>query len=205
MNVGISGLRRELRNYVDAALARMFVWTLTANTSALGNEDHVAQGDNDDNPTPGQRPVRRVEPFGMRSRPPAKQRSLSLRLGSSTVLYLGIASDGGYGPKDLADGEVVLYSKNVPQGVRLMDNGDVALASKAGQVVSVNGTTYAMPKWDDYSTDLDTLIGAVAGMPVAVNLFDAITNMNTIRAAFTAFQTAKLAALDYKSTKAKNG
>jgi hypothetical protein len=180
MNVGISGLRRELRNYVDAALARMFVWTLTANTSALGNEDHVAQGDNDDNPTPGQRPVRRVEPFGMRSRPPAKQRSLSLRLGSSTVLYLGVASDGGYGPKDLADGEVVLYSKNVPQGVRLMDNGDVALTSKAGQVVSANGTTVGALMTTGFMTALGTFLSSCI----------TATTIGTVAVAAQTFQTA---------------
>ncbi len=198
-------LRQELRAFVLDSVARLFVWTTTANSSALGKEDAVSTGDDD--PNKGQRPVRRLEPFGVRSRPPAKQRSLSLRLGSSTVIYLGVASDGGYGPGDLEDGELAIFSKNVPKALHAKDSGDVALASKDGQVVSVNGTDYALPKWDDYiaaeNTFVDT-VAAITPIPV-VGLPGAIAAITVIVNAAVAFKNARVAAASYKSTKAKNG
>ncbi len=202
----IGSLRQELREYAESLVARCFVWTFTANTSALGKQDQVETGDDDSNK--GQRPVRRVEPFGLRSRVPAKQRSLSLRLGSSTVLYLGVASDGGYGPGDLADGELAIYSKNVPKALHAMDNGDVALASKAGQVVSVNGTDYVLPKWDVFYADfvtwvttLNTFIGTVVPVTGATG--------GPAYATAIALPTSLIPKMavpsNYKSAKAKNG
>ncbi len=199
----VAALRQELRVLVTDAVARMFVWTLTANTSALGKEDQVQTGDDDSNK--GQRPVRRVEPFGVRSRPPAKQRSLSLRLGSSTVIYLGIASDGGYGPGDLEDGETAVYSKNVEKALHAMDSGDVALASKAGQVVSINGTDYFMAKWEPFATVLKICTQAIASSTIATDPATTLALANVIRAAFIALNTAMASNSNYKSAKAKNG
>lgn len=200
---GIGALRREMRAYAEALVARMFVWTVTANTSKLGKEDAVATGDDD--PKKGQRPVRRLEPFGLRSRPPAKLRSLSLRLGSSTVIYLGVASDGGYGPGDLEDGELALFSKNVPKALHAKDSGDVALASKVGQVVSVNGTDYSLPTWDTFSDDLDSFLATVSGITPPTTLLQVAAAIATIITAAADFASAKATAMNYKSTKAKNG
>lgn len=167
--IDIGALRREFRAMVTWATNSMFVWTATANSTALGKEDAVKTGDDDPTNGDGQRPVRRLEPWGVRGRPVAKQRALSLRLGSSTVIYLGIASDGGYGPTDLIDGETCIYSKNIPQALRATDAGDVVLTSKSGQTVQVNGDAEFMLLPSKLLGDLKTLCTALAGAsPIVV-------------------------------------
>lgn len=189
----LAALRRELREYVNMKLAGVFSFTRSANTTALGGEDAIETGDDDENK--GQRPVRRIEPWGLRGRPVAKQRTLALKLGSSTVLYLGVASDGGYGPGDLEDGEVALYSKNVERGVHLKDSGDVALESASGQLVTANGDDYAALKTDDFITALKTF----------VTTLKTVANVNQINVAATTFDGTFAPAGDFKSTKFKHG
>jgi hypothetical protein len=193
----LAKLRRELVKYIDAKVAGVAVWTRTANASKLGQEDAVETGDDDSNR--GQRPVRRIEPFGFRSRPVAKQRSLSLRIGSSTVVYLGVASDGGYGPSDLEDGEVVIYSKNIPEGVRLKSSGDVALLSKDGQIVTVNGSNYSLLNTEDFLSGLDTFLEALSSTDLV------LADAGTYVAPSPSIAAFRAALSSYKSTKAKHG
>jgi hypothetical protein len=187
----ISALRRELVAYFDQRLANAFVWTRTANTSALGKEDAVETGDDDSQK--GQRPVRRVEPFGLRSRPPAKQRSFSLRLGSSTVIYLGVASDGGYGPGDLEDGELALYSKNVPKALHARDDGKVAINGDTFSALETEGFMSAFNTFADDLLALDPLPPTVAAL-----VAELIALATTLKASLVANN-------DYKSDLVKHG
>lgn len=184
----LAALRKELRTYVDSKVGQVFVWTRTANSTELGKSDAVETGDDDDKK--GQRPVRRIEPWGVRGRPVAKQRQLSIKLGSSVVIYLGVASDGGYGPGDLEDGETAIYSKNIEKGVHLRDDG----------VTAINGDDYHMPKWDNFMSGLSTFLTALKTDMTAANAGSLVGNP-----AIVAFENAIAAATQYKSSKAKNG
>jgi hypothetical protein len=192
-------IRQAIKDGLVAAINQIFVWTRVANTTALGDSDNVTTGDDD--PSDGQRPVRRLEPWGLRSRPPAKQRCLSLRLGSSTVIYLGVASDGGYGPKDLNDGEIGLYSKAAPNAFLADQDGNVSLTSKGGKVVNVNtgSAPYKMPLWDNGADGFVTALGTFVS---ALQLAGTVAQVAT---AAVAFGNALSAAGNFSSSNANNG
>lgn len=199
----IAALRHELTEMIRQVPDRMVGWTLSAASSALGDKDEVQTGDDDQNGPdnkPGQRPVRRIEPWGHRGRAPKNVRTLWLRLGSSNVLFLGIASNGGYGPTDLEDGETALYSVEVERGVHLTKDGDNKLASKSGKTVQVNGSDFSLPKWDDFVSGLSTFLTALKTDMTAANAGTLVGNP-----AIIAFEAAIATASQYKSTKAKNG
>jgi hypothetical protein len=149
----VARLRAELTSYIDRRVAQIFGWTLTAKSSALGENDAVETADDDADPTThqkGQRPVTRVLPFGMGSRPPARLRSLWLRLGASNVVFVGIAPTEGYGPQDLDVGETAIYNaaKTI---VRLWKSGKLTLDADATQSadVVVNGGTQKVGRVGD--------------------------------------------------------
>lgn len=191
----IRALRREVPVLIANAITRAFVWTTTANASELGKEDAVRLADDDSDQR--QRPARRIEPFGFRSRPPAKQRCLSLRLGSSTVIYLGIASDGGYGPGDLEDGETAIYSKNVEKALHARTAGDVAL----------NGDAFSALKTEDFLSALKTFMDAARGS-VTGTVPIVVTSTGVPTGAFKTAADALWTAINadaYKSNKVKHG
>jgi hypothetical protein len=150
----MAALRREVADMVEAAVARIFVSTLFAKSSEIGNADAVQSSDENDpgQEQPGQRPVSRVEPFGFRSRPTSKVRGLALRLGRSNVLFLGILPTEGYGPQDLKDGETSLYSAAVERGVHLDEDGNNNINAADSKDVVVNGGTKQVARVDDTLT-----------------------------------------------------
>ncbi len=145
----IAALRRAIVTIIDRRINGLFGWTLTSNASAMGDSDQVQTGDEPVDGKQTQRPVRRIEQFGLRSRPPAKIRSLWLRLGSSNVLFLGIAPTKGYGPTDLADGETAVYSKAVEKGMHLDTDGNNNINAASSKDVVVNGGTKKVARVDD--------------------------------------------------------
>lgn len=201
--VEIARVRRELIEHVTQKTIGLFGWTLTSNASSMGDQDQVKNSDDDD--SGGQRPVRRIEPWGLRGVPVAKVRSFWVRLGSSNTLFIGIAPNKGYGPTDLDNGEVCLYSDQVERGVWLTKDGDTKLAAKSGRKVQVGGDTYAMPKWDDFATALKACTAAIKALTPATDPATVILLANGIRVAVTALDTAMGLASNYKSTNATNG
>jgi hypothetical protein len=151
----IAEARRALREYVDQKIIGLFGFTLTTNTSAIGDEDQLAMADDDGNK--GQRPARRIEPWGYRSRPPDKVRALWLRLGSSNVLFLGVASDKGYGDSDLDAGESELYCSKSGTRIRLGTDGAIHIDAASGADVIVNGSNLKVAR-DTDPVDLGTFI-----------------------------------------------
>jgi phage gp45-like len=194
----LGAIRRELRAYVDTSINRIFGFYLSANSTPLGDADEVQ---NSDEPVKGeksanQRPGRRIEPFGFRSRPPGKVRQLVLKLGSSNAFFIGIASDGGYGPTDLEAGETSIYSVEVPNGVHLTQDGDNVLASKTGRTVQINGSDYSLLKTETFLTDLATALGTIAASNGGGTILTGTTMADFI---------TSIGSGDYNSTKAKNG
>jgi len=137
-----------LRAWVETELARRFAiqwgWTRTAKTSATGERDTVVTADG----AKGQRPVRRLEAWGFRGRPPQGVRSFWIRMGSSNVVIVGLAPGKAYGPSDLEDGETAVY--NITRAlVRLWKSGKLTVDAEDGEDVVVNGGTLPVARKDD--------------------------------------------------------
>ncbi len=204
----IAKLRRDVTAQIDQATTRLFGFTLTSGSSPVGDQDSVQTGDEPDSSGQiGQRPAQRVEPWGHRGRPPAKVRSLWLRLGSSNLFFIGVAPLKSYGPDDLAEGETALYSSADGAIVKLDKDGNIILTPKAGQTVQIAGSDYSLIKSEDFFTALKTFMDAAQGggagtVPIVVSSTGIPTG--AFKTAATALWTA-LNAGTYKSTKAKNG
>lgn len=190
----IQKLRRELTAYVDKHFGFQFGWTKSAKSSALGDKDAVETADG----TNKARPVRRVEPFGHRGRAPGGVRTFWVRLGSSNLVFLGIASSSKHGPDDLEEGEVAIYSDQIEKALHCTKDGDNKIASKTGRTVQINGDSYSLLKTEDFLSALDDFTDAVKQI-TADNI-----NFAAYDTAVAAFKTA-LAGGTYLSEKAKNG
>jgi phage gp45-like len=155
--MAMAALERRVMRAVEQLPFRMIGWTLSAKSSAVGDDDEVETGDGDDS----QRPVRRIEPFGVRSRPPSKVRTLQLRLGSSTTLFLGVASTNGYGPTDLDDGDTALYNAHAAE-VRCKGD-DVVVNGGTKKVARVDDTAKAGTLMATWMTQVETALNILAG------------------------------------------
>lgn len=129
----LAALRSALMSHIDQKVIGLFGFTLSANSSAVGDKDYVETGDGENS----QRAARRIEPFGLRSRRPSGVRSLWLKLGSSNIFFIGVASNTGYGPTDLDDGEVALYCTADGTVVLLDKDGNLTLKSATGKKVFI--------------------------------------------------------------------
>lgn len=143
--------RRELQQFVEQKLSQMIGWTLSAHSSATGDADAAALADDD--ASNGQRPGRRIEPWGVRGRPPSKVRMLQLRLGSSNVFFLGVAAGKGYGRSTLDEGETQLYCSANGTEVVLHQNGDGEINSGETATITVNGGTLPVARKTDPMTN----------------------------------------------------
>lgn len=163
----VADLRKMVIAEVDKRINRIFGFTATASSSSMGNEDAVQLSDNSDD---GQRPVQRIEPWGVRSRPPSKIRGMWLRLGSSNVAFLGILPTKAYGPTDLDEGEVCIYSSG-GSTVKLDKDGNIKVDAAAGKDVVVNAGSAKVARVGDktvshthaFSLTANLLTGAVTG------------------------------------------
>jgi phage gp45-like len=72
-------------------------------------------------------------------------------------------------------------------------------------VLELNGTTYAAPQWDPFSTALKAATTAILVNPAATDLATALTLLNGMRAAWSTFDSAMGTNNNYKSSKVKNG
>jgi len=128
----LAQLRRDLRVYTEEKVFSLFGWTLTARSSELGDKDAVQTADGEST----QRPARRIEPFGFRSRPPNGMRCLTIKIGTSNVIMIGIGSTAKYGPQDLEDGEVSMYGPVAGSDTRFDKDGNVKTKSAADVTVN---------------------------------------------------------------------
>lgn len=110
-----------------------------ARSSADGHGDEVQGRSLADEPA-CQIPVRRLWPFGVRSRPPAGAEAVVVHPNASPTAGVMVgAESAAHGPADLADGEAALY--NIAPGllIRLWADGRVTIDSGPGVDVVVNG------------------------------------------------------------------
>lgn len=139
----IAQARRELEALIERRITGLFGYTLVSTASSIGEGDAV-EGSDDANQLPsqeqrGQRPVTRIDPFGFRSRPPKGVRALWLRLGSSNIVFLGIAPTEKYGPQDLGVGDSAIYSTADGAVIKIDSDGKITIVSSTGQKVTIDG------------------------------------------------------------------
>ena len=146
----------EIRDEILQAIAWVVFYAPVATSSDDGQSDEV-EGRSESNEPQYQIPVRRLWPFGIRSRPPAGVQALVVNVngGSTKGVMLG-AESSGYGPSDLKDGETAIYSKALPYAVFADENGKVLIGASTGLQPAVRGDTL----WTDVQNikaDLDAL------------------------------------------------
>jgi hypothetical protein len=142
--VNIHGLANQLARLeakVNQLTSSMIEFTALARTSPAGDNDGAnvpgnAGGDPDTKDK--QRPIRRVAPWGLASRPvPGVLMAIVKAVGGAfNGLNVGIATDK-YGPQDLNEGETCLYCNADATRVLLTKDGDVKISSKNGGMIVV--------------------------------------------------------------------
>jgi hypothetical protein len=100
-----------------------------ARTSPLGTSDAVMGDDTDKT---AQRPVTRVEPWGLRGRPATdgvRGLVVSALAGAMNGVLVGVSTDTRYGAQNLDVGEMALYSLVNALGVYLDNSGNTKITS----------------------------------------------------------------------------
>lgn len=192
----LRALEEKLKRYIDDRLATAVKIRPYSVSSADGTTDKVKGYDNDEQKydADGQR----MWPFGIRARPPAGVDAVWIALGGRNKSGHGVivgAESKGYGPGDLADGEVALYNKVSGCVVRLNADG----------TISINGTTYSAPQWDAFAAALDAFLTSLAGITTPITLANVISAIGTIVTAAGTLKGLMMGNSDYKSTKVKWG
>jgi len=134
----IQAAEERLRQYVRNQIQ---VSTVSRST-ALGKDDGATGLP--DTEEAYQRSPRRFQHFGFRSRPPKNTATLLLLVGGGQSAAVTAAEyDDTYGPLDLADGEVAIYSKASGASVKIDANGKITVTAAANQAVQVQAGTGA--------------------------------------------------------------
>lgn len=194
-------LEVRLKRYIDEKLASMLSVSEYSASSADGQSDKVKgyQTEGTDEQA-YDFSVRRLFPFGLRARPPSKAGVLAVRIGKGGRSGDGVvvgAESPRFGPSDLAEGEVAVYNKVNGCVVKLDQNGGITITAAAGQVVNINGSDYALPKWDDFMTAFASFLSTLKTVTNAT--------ASVVATAATTLDSVRTGANGWKSTKAKNG
>ncbi len=129
-------LREELREYAIQACANLIEYSTISKTSADGATEAMRASDDDPEV---ERAVRRIEPWGVRCRPPSGIRGAIIKAlgGASSGLLVGVSTTR-YGPSDLEEGEVALYSIGSGAVIKINKDGAVTVTASSGQTVAVD-------------------------------------------------------------------
>lgn len=165
----------ELKEVIRGIVARAVRFSSVANTSELGDKNDSVDGRSEAGEPAAQVSVRRLWPFGLRSRPPAGVDAVVVHAngGSSNGVMVG-AESSKYGPTDLEVGEACVYSSANPEVLRARETGKTELSSAQSQDVVVNGGTLKVAR----ATDQVEALAALATWAGQVEL--AITNLGGV-------------------------
>lgn len=139
----------EIRDYVRQALSWVVRFSTVSATGSDGYKDAV-DGRAGADETSYQYPVRRLWPFGIRSRPPVGVDAVVIHVngGSGSGVMVG-AESNAYGPDDLAEGEVAIYCRASGAVIKLDADGKITIDAASGQDVVVNGGTLKVARETD--------------------------------------------------------
>ena len=130
---------------------------ILAKSSADGHDDALEGRVADDEPD-YQIPVRRLWPFGMRSRPPAGVEVVVVYPDGSPVSGVEVGAESSkYGPSDLEEGEAAVYCSAGGTIIKLDKDGNITIDAASGKDVIVNGGNAKVARVDD-TTDNGTLV-----------------------------------------------
>lgn len=134
------GWKDWVRSQILRATGSLVRYAQVSNNTASGDGDAVQGHQVDDDEQAGgyDYPVRRLFPFGLRSRPPAGVDACVVHaFGGSTNGIMLAAESPAYGPGDLEDGEVAIYAKAADAVIKIDKDGKITIDSPNGQNVEV--------------------------------------------------------------------
>lgn len=171
----VGNLREWVRGEVEQVRTTIALFVAIARTSSAGDEDEVKTNDQSNESTQ----VRRIEPWGLRWRPPSGVMGAILRAagGASNGMLLGVSTKR-YGPSGLEQGEVELYCVTTGTSIKLDKDGKITITSATGQDVVVNGGTLEVAR-DTDPVNAGALTGTAGPYPVNFTHVDAKTGATT--------------------------
>jgi len=143
---------RDIREYVSAKVSAIVRASTVSLSTASGNGDKVDGHLTYEDEAPGgyDYTVRRLWPFGIRSRPPVGCDAVVVHaFGGSTNGVMVGAESSVYGPSDLVEGEVAIYAKKAGAVIKIDVNGKVTIDAPNTTDVVVNGGTKKVARVDD--------------------------------------------------------
>lgn len=176
---------------------------ILAKSSADGHDDAL-EGRTAPAEPDYQIPVRRIWPFGIRSRPPAGVEAVVVYPNGSPVSGVMVGAESAkYGPSDLEEGETAVYSSSGAT-MKLDKDGNIIILALGSATIQLAGSTFAAPKWDD-GTPGPTGTGFVTALNTFITALVAATTIANVVSAATNFQTAMAGAGNFSSGFVKNG
>lgn len=178
-------VRALIEQKVAASIARLVHFTYYTNNSADGMGDTVACDQSDKNS--GSYAVRRMQHFGLRSRPPSGVPAIRLGNYTAAGATVVVAEDSSrYGPSDLEEGEVSIYNNQDGPEIRLdkdanitikagntqiliNKDGDIEITADTGQDVVVNGGTLQVARKTDKTIGDTTMLAWIAAVSTTLN------------------------------------
>ncbi len=148
---------------------------LTYINSFVADEDAGEQQTNE--------PVRHLQTFGFRSRPPVSSEIISVSVAGSGSQKVAIASDNmGLGPSDIKEGESVVYSQS-GSTILLDKDGNVTIIPKSGAKVRLGSGTPAeldaVALYTQLKSDFDAFVAKYNGHTHAVSVTGVMAGMAT--------------------------
>lgn len=193
-------LELRLKAYIDRKIAAVVKMGSYSASSADGKGDKIrgyeTEGTDEEK---YDYEGRRMLPFGMRSVPPNDTYGVWVGVAGGATTGVILAGDTDrYGPSDLAVGEVAIYNKTSGTLIKLDKDGNVAITSASGKLITINGSDHPLPKWNDFEAALSAALGTISptntGGPILTDGGTLMTQLAT-----------KLNTSVYDSSKAKNG
>lgn len=145
--MNVSHQRRRSLEWSGGLIHWSFVTSLSDQQDLTYINSFVADEDAGEQQT--NEPVRHLQTFGFRSRPPVNSEIISVSVAGSGSQKVAIASDNmELGPSDIKEGESVVYSKG-GSTILLDKDGNIIIKAASGKDVTVNGGTLNVARKTD--------------------------------------------------------
>lgn len=126
----------EVKNIARRIAGTIVRFTTTSKSSDTGHDDAVdGRGNDSDAPSLG---VRRLWPFGIRSRPPAGCDAVVIHANSGATNGVMVGAESKkYGPGDLKSGETAIYAIKAGCLIKLDEDGGITVTAEPDQSVNI--------------------------------------------------------------------